>query len=338
MSTPTKLKDLTTLKVGGEVGRTYVCGDVITLQEAIGDSRAQGLPWYPLGGGSNVLAPDEGFPGSLLLMRMPGVRFEEQHDGSVLCVAGAGVDWNELVDATLARGLWGLENLAGIPGNAGAAPIQNIGAYGVELSDVLSFVEVYDTDAAATRKVPASVCDLAYRDSRFKREPHLLITSIGLRLRTEATPKTAYKDIAQKVEEGRDVSTPAAVAALVREIRSGKFPSLAEYGTAGSFFKNPLIAANAYEALKERYPNLPGYPAGAAVKVSLAWILDNVLALRGLTMSAVSLYEKQPLVLVTRDGATAHEVNALAEEVARRVFAATGITIEREVRAIEPRA
>lgn len=316
----------------------YACTDAQVLGEAIAESRKDGLLWFPLGGGSNVLAPDEGFSGSVLLMRMSGLSFEERPDRKVLCTAGAGVDWNELVDETTARGLWGLENLAGIPGLAGASPIQNIGAYGVELSDTLSFVDIYDADSGKEYRLTSSECELAYRDSRFKREPNLLVIRIGLVLAKEARAQTTYKDIAQKKEEGADTSTPGAVARLVREIRSRKFPSLTEYGTAGSFFKNPIISKAEYAVLAEQYPDLPAYPAGERMKVSLAWILDNVLSLRGFSMNGVALFDRQPLVLVTCEGATAHAVDALAKEVSERVHDATGIVSEREVRALDARA
>lgn len=320
------LASLTTLRVGGPA--RFVCeGDSLdSIRAAAALARSRGLQLCPLGQGSNVLASDEPIDAVILHMVSNHLSFENE-----LAIADAGYSWDAIVHDAAEKGLWGIENLAGIPGTVGAAPVQNIGAYGAELADTLAWVECYDTQADAVIRIDAADCGLGYRESRFKHEPHLIITRVALRLSENGTPNTSYADL-QKLPEPLD--TPQAIGEAVRRIRSVKFPGLATHGTAGSFFKNPTITAEAYAALKEQYPELPGYPNAAGVKVSLAWILDHVLSLRGFRMGQAYLFQNQPLVLVTEDGATANDVDLLANAVAEKVCDATGIKIEREVRSL----
>lgn len=327
------LSTLTTLRVGGTARYVYTCTDLETLKTAVTYARDCGLPLYPLGQGSNLLAPDTPYEGVILKMENVDVEFNENGD-EVEVVSGAGYSWDILVDQCTERGLWGIENLAGIPGTVGAAPVQNIGAYGSELKDTLAWVECYDTNTDSVLRITTADCALGYRDSRFKREPNLIITRVALRLSQTGTPHIAYADLTREAETGAVLDTPISIAAAVRRIRGRKFPDLKTHGTAGSFFKNPTVTVETYAALKEEYPELPGFETSSGIKIALAWILDHVLALRGFRIGPAWLYTNQPLVLVTDEGATAHDVNVLAEEVAARVHAATGIAIEREVRSL----
>jgi UDP-N-acetylmuramate dehydrogenase len=322
------LATLTTLRVGGEA-QVVDCATEEEIKAAILREQNRGLPLAVLGEGSNTLAPDEGFDGIVLRPCLTGIEYEDLGD-EVLVVAGAGVSWDELVRAVAARGLWGIENLAGIPGLVGAAPVQNIGAYGAELSQVFEWCEALPRAGGAKKRFTARDAAFGYRDSIFKRDAAWIITRVALRLRTAGASNLSYKDLAEAA--GRTpLSTPAHVGEAVRGIRAGKFPDLATHGTAGSFFKNPTIASTAYAALAERYPGLLGFPAAGGTKVPLAWILDHVLNLKGYRKGSVRLFENQPLVLVTEPGATARAVDAFARDIAEKVFAATGITVEREV-------
>jgi len=321
---------LTTFKVGGAARYVAECRSVEDVREAVAFAVREGLPYSPLGEGSNLLAPDEGYEGMLLHLRIPD--FEVRDDG--LVIAGAGVIWDQVVRQAGLRGLWGIENLAGIPGTIGAAPVQNIGAYGAEFADTLVYVDAYDASANEVLRLSATECAFGYRESRFKKEPSLIIASVALQLSRDGAPKVEYKDLAARADAGEPLTTPREIADAVRSVRSYKFPNLQEYGTGGSFFKNPIIPEAAYEALKARYDGIPGFPVAGGVKVPLAWILDHVLSLRGYALGNASLFKRQPLVLVAHKGATAGDVNALASDVTRKVFDATGIRIEREVRSL----
>ena len=314
-------------------------GSVGSIQVAHALARMSGLSLYPLGQGSNVLAGDAPIDAIILKMENDQVSFTQGVGGSestneVEVVADAGVSWDELVRACAARALWGVENLAGIPGTAGAAPVQNIGAYGAELADTFAWAECYDTTSDTVARLTKDECSFGYRESRFKHEPNLIIMRVALRLSKVGFPKTRYADLTRRIDSGEILDTPEAVGEAVRAIRRKKFPDLTQFGTAGSFFKNPTIAAEQFTALQARYPELPGFVVPAGVKVSLAWILDHVLDLRGFRMGAAHLFQNQPLVLVADEGATARDVDTLANAVCSKVFDATGITIEREVRSL----
>ncbi len=331
--TDVSFASLTTLRVGGRAHRVLTAGNESEVREAIRLAEEEGLPWYPMGRGSNLLAPDQGYAGVIIRLALPRTSFDADEDG-VVAVAEAGVVWDTLVSEASTRGLWGIENLAGIPGTVGAAPVQNIGAYGAELADTLLWVEALDPATGEVVRLTSMECAFGYRDSRFKRAPGLIILRVAFRLREDGAPKLSYKDLRNAADEGAPLATPREIADAVRAIRARKFPDLTKEGTAGSFFKNPTIGEDAYATLLARYPDMPGYPGKEGVKVSLAWILDKVLEVKGLSNGGARLYEAQPLVIATTDGATAADVNALADEVSRRVREATGITIEREVRTL----
>ena len=324
------LSQLTTLRVGGPARFVAECTSEDDVLAALDFAKERNLPWHVLGGGSNVLARDAGYEGVLLHMRIGACDFGDERERATV-VAGAGVIWDELVRCAADKGLWGIENLAGIPGTVGAAPVQNIGAYGSELRDTLSSVHVYDAGTGNARHLRADECGLEYRESRFKREPNLIILSITLSLSRAASPNLSYKDLAAQEAAGKELDTPAKVGEAVRTIRAGKFPDLGKYGTARSFFKNPILTQEAYRALCTRYPGLPGFASDHGIKVPLAWILDHVLTVRGFGSGKARLFERQPLVIVTEEGASSKDVDACADEVAKRVQEATGITLEREV-------
>jgi len=332
------LSSLTTFKVGGEARYVLTCESIEDIQTALAFTRERGLPFVVLGEGSNVLPSDDGYPGTILLMRMRGISEVEQGD-DLLVTAGAGESWEDLVRYAASKEWWGVENLAGIPGTVGAAPVQNIGAYGMELAHMLDHVEAFDTKDGVLKSFDTSGCGFGYRDSRFKHEPALIITSVTLRLQKNGTPRIDYADLRAAAAEGKDLSSPSAIGTTVREVRSRKFPDLREYGTAGSFFKNPILSHEEYELLTKRYQTeaealggIPSFPLDGNVKIPLAFILDKLLGLRGYEHGTTFLFGNQPLVLVAKPGATASDVEALAHDIEERVHDATGITIEREVR------
>ncbi len=289
------------------------------------------MPLYPLGAGSNVLVPDDGVEGVVLRTALRGVAFEKDGADTIL-VGGAGTPWDTVVDALSERGIFGIENLAGVPGTFGGAAVQNIGAYGTELANVFEYADTIHRETGERRRITRDDAALAYRTSIFKKQRDYIITRIALRFKPEMVPNISYPDLKQRHARGESLATPADIARAVRSIRAGKFPQSAEGGTAGSFFKNPIVPRAFADALAKRFPDLPMFPQeNTDVKVSLAWLLDHALSLKGYTAGNVRLYEKQPLVIVARFGATAAEVDAHARNVAAQVFETIGITLEREV-------
>ncbi|MCX6787470.1 MAG: FAD-binding protein [Candidatus Kaiserbacteria bacterium] len=246
--------------------------------------------------------------------------------------AGAGALWEKIIDATGERNLFGIENLAGIPGTMGGAAVQNIGAYGAEFSDVFSYADTINSVTGARERITRADAAFAYRTGFFKEHREHIVLHVALRLPKQAEPNITYADLARAHAEGTPLQTPKDIIRAIRAIRTAKFPDTTKEGTAGSFFKNPVLLRASADALTARFPDLPLFPQGdGTVKISLAWLLDHVLSLKGFSKGPVRLYEKQPLIIVARAGATAAEVDAFANEIAERVLAATGIAIEREV-------
>jgi UDP-N-acetylmuramate dehydrogenase len=340
------LAELTTFKLGGEARYVATCQSIEDIETALAFARERGLPWYVIGGGSNILAGDHGYEGVIiqplleeLIFGVENERGENKNQtanstaDACVITAGAGVVWDTLVQESVTRGLWGLENLAGIPGLVGGAPVQNIGAYGADVSQTITFVDAFDTKAQTVVRFSKDECAFAYRDSRFKQDSSYIILRVGFLLSTNNTPHINYADLSARAEAGTALDTPAQITETVRSIRAKKFPDLRVTGTAGSFFKNPTITKAAYEKLLETYPELPGFPtATEEIKIPLAWVLDHILHLRGYAKGHVRLFEQQPLVLAAEAGATTKEVEALAREVEQAVKDSTGISVEREVR------
>lgn len=328
------LSSLTTLRVGGETRALARVESEADVRDALRYAKEHTLPFYVLGEGSNVLAPSVGFDGLIIRMETGGIAFAEK-GGATILTAGAGVLWEDAVREAASAGLWGIENLAGIPGTCGATPVQNIGAYGADISQVLLHVDALDAVSGEVRRMSAEECAFGYRDSRFKHDPSLIILSVAFRLSRDGMVRADYGDMRAALEAGVDLSTPAAIGDAVRAIRAKKFPDLSTTGTAGSFFKNPVLTEEAYAALSERYGTVPRFPNPDGVKVPLAFILDKVLGLRGFRLGRAHLFGAQPLVLALDAGGTSEEAEALAREVEKRVYDATGITVEREVRTLE---
>lgn len=325
------LAPLTTLGVGGTARFFIEAQTEKEVEDAIVFARERAVPLLVLGAGSNVLVRDAGVDGVVLKMAIAHMHVSED-DGDLVIDAGAGVSWEDVVREASAQNIFGVENLAGIPGTLAGAVVQNIGAYGAEFSKVFSYAEVVESVTGVKSRIDHAQATFGYRTSFFKAHPELIITRVALCLATDAVPNLTYADIARVREDGVPLGTPSEIANAVRAIRGNKFPAAESGGSAGSFFKNPVIPEELAASLTKRFPGLPVFSQqDGTAKVSLAWILDRVLSLKGYAKGRVALYEKQPLVMVTEGDATAAEVDALACEVAARVYDATGITIEREV-------
>ncbi|MCX6786456.1 MAG: UDP-N-acetylmuramate dehydrogenase [Candidatus Kaiserbacteria bacterium] len=325
------LAPFTTFGVGGEARIFIEARTEEEIQEAITYARECNLQLYPLGAGSNLLVPDAGVDGVVLKIMLDDIAFENDGDDTLI-IADAGARWEKIVDTASEHELFGIENLAGIPGTIGGASVQNIGAYGAELANTFEYADCINKTTGAHKRITRTEAAFAYRTSFFKTHREFIITRVTLRLSKHATPNITYPDLARVYEAGTPLRTPSEIIIAVRAIRAKKFPLSIEEGTAGSFFKNPVISRELADSLALRFPDLPLFPQeDGSVKISLAWLLDYALSLKGFSINKVRLYEKQPLIIVARTGATATEVSAFADEIAKRVFAATGIVIEREV-------
>lgn len=324
------LAPLTTFHIGGPARFFIEARTEEDIREAIEYAREHNLPLYPLGAGSNILVPDAGVAGVVVKLAMRDIVFENNNE--TLLIAGAGALWEDVVDAAGARRLFGIENLAGIPGTTGGAAVQNIGAYGAELTDVFEYADVINSVTGVSSRVSHAEADFGYRTSFFKKNHENIITRVALRLTKRAVPNSTYPDLLRARERGALLTTPEEIARTVRGIRALKFPQGPLEGTAGSFFKNPVLSREVAESLTKRFPGVPAFPQkDGAVKISLAWLLDHTLSLKGFSRGNARLYEKHPLVIVTRAETLSAEVDALAREIEERVCTATGIKIEREV-------
>ena len=306
------------------------------LEEALAHADRHRLPRMMLGEGSNVLFTGDR-AGLLIHMAIPGIRFEEKSD-HVLVHAGAGVNWHHLVSTCLERGWHGLENLALIPGSAGAAPVQNIGAYGVELADRLVHVQWYDAGARRHRWLMRDECQFAYRDSVFRGEltGQGAITGITLRLWRDAKAVAEYPSLLSWLEEHERDATPRNVYDAVCDIRRSKLPDPARIGNAGSFFRNPVLTKDQFRALQQRVPKaygaVPSFPAGAgdAVKVPAAWLIERA-GWKGQRCGDAGIHDRQALVLVNHGGADGSQIARLAARVADDVLRKFQVHLEPEV-------
>lgn len=287
---------------------------------------------FVLGGGSNVLFVND-VPGTVFLNRISGKDIISEHDGSVLLEVGAGENWHQLVRWSLDQGLSGLENLSLIPGLAGAAPIQNIGAYGVELSSVLELVTAWDWKTSNWVIFNRDECCFGYRDSLFKsvETDRYLITSIRLRLNRQFRPHLDYAGLRDALSSmGVDQPEAKQVSDTVIQIRQQKLPDPAVTGNAGSFFKNPVVSMDEAELLRSRFPGLPTWPAGAdRAKLSAAWMIDHC-GWKGFQENGAAVSSQHALVLVNLGQASGRQILELSRKIADSIAQEFGVVLEPE--------
>ena len=327
------LAPYTTLGVGGFAEYFVQVHSTQELTEVVSWATSCDLNITILGGGSNVLIADEGISGLVMQPCFTGIHYEDVEEGVTLVRVGAGVLLDALVEDVVSHGLWGLENLSAIPGTVGATPVQNVGAYGVEVKDVIVSVTMCDITTQKIFEIKNEACKFSYRDSIFKREEgkNFCIIEVAFLLHKKASPKISYKDLTTYFLDTTE-PTLREIRNAVIEIRSNKFPDWHIVGTAGSFFKNPTIAKDVFMVLQLKYPDIVGYNNEQGdIKISLGWILEHVCKVKGVWEGKVGLFEKQALVLVCERGVTAEEIKNFSEKIIARVYDATGIRIEREV-------
>lgn len=295
-------------------------------------------PKLILGGGSNVLLC-QNFDGLAVKISLQGIQVVREDDTHIYVKAGGGVNWHHLVMYCVDQGYAGIENLSLIPGTVGAAPMQNIGAYGVELEQVFDSLTAVHIQTGHTRTFNHADCAFGYRESVFKRElkGQYIITSVTFRLDKSPTFHTRYGAIQETLAEmgvSEEHLTIKAISDAVIQIRQSKLPDPAQIGNAGSFFKNPEIPKSQFDQLKLDYPTLPGYPVNDDfVKVPAGWLIEQA-GWKGYRSGDAGVHTKQALVLVNYDKATGNQILALAQHVQESVQEKYGITITPEVNII----
>jgi UDP-N-acetylmuramate dehydrogenase len=328
-----RLAELTTLAVGGPADRLVEVTDAEELVAAVREADEAGRPLLLLGGGSNIVAPDEGWPGDVVAVRSRGVH----RDGGQLVVQ-AGEPWDDLVAHTVAHGLAGMEAMSGIPGSTGATPVQNVGAYGQEVAQVVTAVRVYDRAEKAERTLTPAECGFAYRDSRLKREPgRFVVLEVDFELHPgQLSRPVGYAELARTL--GVEIGERAPLGEVreaVLGLRRGKGmvwdPADPDSRSAGSFFTNPIVPADRAVEGCPSWPTVDG-----EIKLSAAWLVQHAGFGRGTRDGHVGTSSRHSLALTTEDGATATELLAFADRIIATVREKFGVTLDREPTAVRP--
>ncbi len=323
------LAPYTTFRIGGPARYFVEVESVEDLKKTLEFSKENNLRFFILGSGSNILVSDKGFDGLVIKMSIKGLEFQD----NILSI-GAGEDWDGVVATAVERGFGGIENLSLIPGTAGAAVYQNIGAYGVELKDVLESAEVLDVNSGEIKTFSNSDCKFSYRDSVFKTNkiPNFVILKINLRLFKNPESNISYPDLA-KMFEGKKPSVSDVRNALI-QIRRGKLPYSGEIYSAGSFFKNPVISETQFKDLTKTRPDLKGFNSeNGLVKLSAAQLIEGC-GWKGKIRGDVGVSDKHSLVLVNYGKGTAEEIIDLARDIKTAVKNEFGVELELEVQII----
>ncbi|MDP4546464.1 MAG: UDP-N-acetylmuramate dehydrogenase [Marinobacter sp.] len=324
------LKDLNTMAIAVKAEQFVDIENADQLVQALDIAREQQVETLVLGGGSNLVFAGN-FEGLVLHIAIRGRRWEQVTDDTAVLALAAGENWHDAVLYAARSGYRGIENLALIPGTAGAAPVQNIGAYGVELCDTLESVTALDCDSRHVVTLSAEHCQFAYRDSFFKRNPgRYIILEIRLRLSRTAPLKLGYRDLQDYLSDAdAEKLSPLDVAEAVMAVRRRKLPDPETLPNTGSFFKNPVIDQAQFEQLQKCFPDVVFYPLTDGVKLAAAWLIDQA-GWKGFRNARVGIHNRQALVLINHSQGTGQDVLALAEDVRESVREKFGVELEVE--------
>jgi len=328
------LKHYHTMQLEAHASRVISCESVDQLKViAKSGELFDSAHYLLLGDGSNVVFLDD-FPGVIVLNRLLGMDVVKESEGDVLLEVAAGESWHELVMRCNALGYSGIENLALIPGRVGAAPVQNIGAYGVELSDVCEQVSVMDLRTGESHMMSHEACGFGYRSSVFQQEPwkHHCITAVRLRLRKKHHAWCLdYPPLAKALTDvPLDQLTGSRISDAVMSIRQSRLPDPVVLPNAGSFFKNPVVSIETFKAIKEQHPALPHFAAGDRIKLPAGWLIEQC-GLKGYREGPMGTYEQHALVLVNHGGATGEQLRVCVNHIKHAVFERFGVMLETEV-------
>mgnify|MGYP002760885003 CR=1 FL=1 len=333
VKTDVDLQAYNTLNISARARYFAIIESESQLKEILRHPKTEDLKIIVLGGGSNVLFADD-FDGLILHINIEGREVIKETDDYVWLKIGAGENWHQTVRYCVDRGWGGIENLSLIPGTVGAAPIQNIGAYGVELEEVFERLEAVDIEGRETREYEKKHCEFGYRDSIFKRELKgvVIVTNVVLKLSKDPKLNTSYGAIQSELEK-RNIDQPTIrdISDIVIDIRNSKLPNPELLGNAGSFFKNPIVKNEEYKRIKKEYPEVPGYDMGDdKTKVPAGWLIEEA-GWKGKVVGNTGTYKQQALVIVNHGGATGAEILNLAERIKKSVKDTFGIALIPEV-------
>lgn len=310
------LAPYTSFNIGGLARYFVEINDEDEAREVISWAKHKGLEILVIGQGSNMLLSDEGFSGLVIKNNIKGIT-EEEIDGSYIISAGSGEVWEDVVKYSVNKKYWGIENLSYIPGTIGAAPVQNIGAYGVELKDVFHSLKAINFDTLETESFESYECNFAYRSSIFKKQlkSKILITSVSLKLSLEAKPQLNYGSLDDIIGKDKYELEPKDITKAIIEIRKSKLPEPEEWGNSGSFFQNPEIDKEHFEGLKEEYPDIKYYNLDSGlIKVPAGWLIEKA-GWKGKSLGKAGVWGKQALILINLGGASAKDIKSLAETI-----------------------
>ncbi len=329
------LKNLNTFGVPANAAWYAAIRNENDLQVLFAEDHWKNCPRLILGGGSNMLFTAD-FAGLLVHVKIPGIRNEVKGD-DVYVTAGAGVVWNDLVNYCVENGFAGIENLSLIPGSVGAAPVQNIGAYGVELQDIFQSCRAFEIASGTIRVFDKEDCEFSYRDSVFKSNLKglYIITEVSFKLSKIFKPELTYGAISDELRK-RGISNPGIkdLSAVVSHIRVSKLPDPATIGNAGSFFKNPVIPEAQFLKLKADFPGIVHFPAQEGyIKISAGWLIEHC-GWKGKVVGNTGTWKNQALVLVNHGHASGKEIYQFSESIIESVNTKFGIVLEREVNII----
>lgn len=329
------LAPLTTLGIGGPARYFIHALSENTVLQAIAFAKSRGLPVFVLGGGSNLLVADRGFSGLVLKIGISGVEWHDDGDRMIVRAA-AGEEWDRLVASCVEKNLAGVECLSGIPGSVGGTPVQNVGAYGQEVSEVLVSVRAYDRQTESILELSREECRFTYRTSLFNTtaKNRYIVLGVTYSLLKNGAPAIRYPDVRRAFEGKSGQPNLAEVREAVRRIRASKAMLLVEGDpdcrSAGSFFKNPIISEEEFSRLQAAIPGetVPRYPAASGkVKTAAAWLIERAGFSKGYSLGPVGVSSKHTLALINKGGATAADLLRLAREIRSRVFDKFGVTL-----------
>lgn len=342
------LKSMNTMGFNVVAKHYYEINSLNDIKELIDNNIFKNNKILILGGGSNILFTDEYFDGIVIHSNLKGISFVECEQSTdnecpqilnssnhefliVRCMSGE--VWKDFVDFTVSNNLYGLENLVDIPGSVGAAPVQNIGAYGSEVKDCIAKVYTIDIETGEERFFENEECDFAYRNSIFKKEENkkYFIYAIDFKLKKDAGLKLEYGNIKDYLAK-KNIETPTLpdVANAIKAIRAEKLPEVGVVGSVGSFFQNPIVSIDKYQSVKETYPEVPSYPHDNGVKIPAGWLIDKS-GWKGYRENHVGVWDKQALVLVHYGGGKPEEILNLMKKIQESVKEKFGIEIKPEV-------
>lgn len=324
------LSSYSTMRLGGPARFLVAVHSPAELTEAIGWAEQSKLAWRLIGGGSNIVFTDAGFDGLIIVNAITGLEQTDTADGAALRV-GAGEIWDTVVERSCRQGLYGLAELSMIPGSTGASPVQNIGAYGREASQVITSVSAYDSQQRAWVELPAAACEFAYRRSIFNttERGRYAISHVSFRLSRQPLAGPVYESLARQLAD-TDQRDPATIRQAVMAIRARKLPDPSRVANLGSFFKNPVVDQATADRLLAAHPSLPTYPAGSGqLKLAAGWLIEHA-GLKGYASHGLRTYQENALVIINDSASGSQDLLTFRDEIIARVKIAFGVELVQE--------